>query len=258
MTAPWWWRYALPNAVTCISLSAGLLSISFSLAGDHRQAAWFILLSVVLDKLDGTVARLVRGTSSFGVQMDSLTDLICFGVAPAILTLSALVGVKPVVAGLWWDGLPIATYVASFAYVIAAALRLAKFNVVTETYGNEYFFGATTTISGAIVGTSFLVALRYPVLTPYVQLLPVLMMVFGLLMVSTVPLPKPRPGRNLLGKIWFVGNVVAVYFCTFLRLAPEYLLTVAVGYFLVGTIRALIAGVKAPPLPRPQPEGAAE
>lgn len=250
MAAPWWWRYAIPNIVTCVSLLAGLLSISSAIAGDARGAAWFILLSVLLDKLDGTAARLLRGSSKFGLQMDSLADLIVFGVAPAVLVLTTFAGSRTLVP-VTWPALRELTYVGAFWFVIAAALRLAKFNVVSEAYGRDYFFGIPTTLSGAFVGCAFLVGYKYPALRSYLQALPLSMFILGFLMVSRVPLRKLKPGRTLLGKIWVIGNLVGVYVCGFARLAPEYLLAVCVGYLVIGPIVALARGVRAPKLPRP-------
>lgn len=256
MAAPWWWRYAIPNIVTCVSLLAGLLSISSAIAGDARGAAWFILLSVLLDKLDGTAARLLRGSSEFGLQMDSLTDLIVFGVAPAVLVLTTFTGSQTIVP-VTWPALREMTYVGAFWFVIAAALRLAKFNVASDAYGTEYFFGIPTTLSGAFVGCTFLVGYKYPALRTYLQALPAAMFVLGFLMVSRVPLRKLKPGRTVLGKIWVFGHLAGVYVCGFARLAPEYLLFVCASYLFVGPLVALGRGIRAPKLPRPASKGGA-
>jgi CDP-diacylglycerol--serine O-phosphatidyltransferase len=260
MAAPWWWRYAIPNVVTCASLLAGLLAISSAIAGDFHGSAWLILLSVLLDKLDGTAARLLKGSSQFGLQMDSLTDMIVFGVAPAVLVLAGLAGEKPVLQAqaIWLPGLRYAAYIGAFWYVIAAALRLAKFNVVSEDYGKQYFFGVPTTVCGAFVASFFLVGLRYPWLRAYLQLLPVAMFLLGFSMVSRVPLPKLRAAKTIPGNIWVFGNVAAVYTCGLARLCPEYLLAVSVIYMLVGSLVAMARGVKAPPLPRPGQQVAVE
>lgn len=228
-----------------------------------------ILLSVLLDKLDGTAARLLKGSSRFGLQMDSLTDMIVFGVAPAVLVLAGLTGEKPALAAslVWWPGLRYAAYIGTFWYVIAAALRLAKFNVVSDdppagpsqggdqpepvAVGRAYFFGIPTTLCGAFVASFFLVATRYPWLRPYLQVLPAAMFVLGFMMVSRVPLPKLKAARTIPGNIWVFGNVAAVYTCGLARLCPEYLLVVAVGYMVVGALVAMARGVKAPALPRP-------
>lgn len=248
---PWWWRYFIPNLVTCISLVAGLLAVTLAVRGDLESSAWFILLSVLLDKLDGTVARLMQGASRFGLQMDSLTDLITFGVAPSVLMLVALFGPTPLAHFDLWPPLREVAYMSLFFFVIAAALRLAKFNILAEAARGEYFFGIPTTLCGAVVATSFLVAIKYPLLTRYVQLLPVLMLLLAFLMVSRVPLPKVRKGRTLLGNIWVFGNVVAIYACGLARIFPEYLAVMAYGYLILGAAKAMALGIKAPRLERP-------
>jgi len=160
-------RYALPNAVTCISIVAAVLSIAESMAARFESAAWLVLLCVLLDKADGTVARALKASSRFGIEMDSLSDLCSFGVAPAVLTIAYLTGpASPsLVANVLW--FRIAVYAGSCLFVIAAALRLAKFNVLTDVYGKEFFFGIPTTFCGGAVGSYFLTAQKY-VLSPIV------------------------------------------------------------------------------------------
>ena len=77
------WRYVIPNAVTSASLVVGLLVMVAAMDGRFEAAGWLMVMCVLLDKLDGTTARLLGATSKFGVQLDSLADLVVFGVAPA-------------------------------------------------------------------------------------------------------------------------------------------------------------------------------
>ena len=77
-------RYLAPNLVTFASLTFGMASIVSSFEGRYADAAWFVIFSVLTDKLDGFVARLVKGTSEFGVQLDSFADFLNFGIAPAV------------------------------------------------------------------------------------------------------------------------------------------------------------------------------
>ena len=146
------WRFIPPNVVTCGSIVMGLLSVSHAVSGDFRAASWFIVWCMLLDKADGTVARLLKATSRFGLELDSLSDLIAFGVAPCVLVLSVLTS-RP--AGATAGGLEgselfrVAVYAGCFFFVIASALRLAKYNVVSETYGTDFFFGLPTTSAGS-------------------------------------------------------------------------------------------------------------
>jgi CDP-diacylglycerol--serine O-phosphatidyltransferase len=110
--------YILPSLLTCGSVSSGYLSILSSIGGDFPKAAWFIVLAVVFDMTDGRVARLTKTTSEFGVQLDSLADLISFGLAPSIMMYQLVLGTMGKV------GVAIA-----ILFVLCGALRLAKFNV---------------------------------------------------------------------------------------------------------------------------------
>ncbi|MCC6747798.1 MAG: CDP-diacylglycerol--serine O-phosphatidyltransferase [Deltaproteobacteria bacterium] len=239
-------RYVLPNLVTCASLSVGLLSIGEAIAGRLGSSAWFILLCVLLDKADGTVARLFNASSKFGTELDSLSDVVTFGVAPAVLMLTAVLGPSaptlPVSATL----LKTLAYAGGLAFPVGAALRLAKFNVMTGEYGKEFFFGIPTTHSGALVATLFLTGEKYGVPWQHRLAMPILMLVLALLMVSRLPLPKLVKRRSLAINVVMGVNITAVYLCGLTRLFPEYLLGLATCYYLFGTGWALTQGVKAP------------
>lgn len=110
-------RAVLPNAVTALALCSGLSGIRFAILGDWERAVAMVLLAAVLDGLDGRIARMVRGESRFGAELDSLSDAIAFGVSPAlILYLWSLVT------------LPRLGWVAALALAVCCALRLARFN----------------------------------------------------------------------------------------------------------------------------------
>ena len=114
-------RVILPNILTLIGVCIGLTSIKFSFDGNFQLAVIAVIVAGVIDGLDGRIARLIKGTSKVGKELDSLTDVISFGVAPAFImyfwTLSEL-------GRLGW--------LISLIYVICVALRLARFNVNSE------------------------------------------------------------------------------------------------------------------------------
>src|SRR5438094_85515 len=89
------WRYLVPNAITATSLTFAILSVINSIDGNTVPAAWFALYCVLTDKLDGFAARLLGGSSAFGVQFDSFADFASFGVAPAALFYSFLAAAPP-------------------------------------------------------------------------------------------------------------------------------------------------------------------
>lgn len=146
--------HLLPHLFTLGNLFAGFFSVSATLAGDYDRAAIAIGAGIVLDGLDGMVARLVSTSSPIGVQLDSLADVVTFGVAPALLALAWGVG------GLEVAGSPHArrlVWIAAFAFVSATALRLARFNVMTNddavdfTPRRDAFIGMPTPTSAAVV-----------------------------------------------------------------------------------------------------------
>ena len=115
-------RVILPNALTLIGVCVGLSSINFALNQNYKLAIISILFAAVIDGLDGRIARLIRGTSKVGKELDSLTDIISFGVAPAFIM-------------YFWslNQLGKVGWLLSLIYVVCIALRLARFNLNTSS-----------------------------------------------------------------------------------------------------------------------------
>jgi len=238
------WRYVIPSLLTCVGITAGLLSIAEAIAGRFESSAWFIMLCVLLDKADGTAARLLGSSSRFGMELDSLSDFLTFGVAPSVL-ISTLLTRGGVPAPSW---LPhhfhYLVYGGAGLWTIAAALRLAKFNVKTSKR-DTHFFGAPTTVSGAFIAAYYLAACKYALPTGFLHALPGIMIIFALLMVSNLPLRKVGLRRSLLFNIVLLTLTFFVYLFGLLRIFPEYLFVVGNLYLWVGFIWATAAGVRA-------------
>ncbi len=122
--------YILPNLFTSASIFTGFISISKSIAGDFSSAAWLIFLSLVFDGLDGRVARLTNTSSKFGMEYDSLADIVAFGVAPAILLY--------LYAGIHYGRYGV---LVSALFIIFGAVRLARFNITTMQSDPSVFIG---------------------------------------------------------------------------------------------------------------------
>jgi len=142
--------FLLPNALTTGALFAGFYSIISGINGHYTAGAIAVVVAGLLDGLDGRVARLTNTQSEFGVQYDSLSDLISFGLAPALLafnwSLSSLRDFGPLAGKLGW--------LAAFLYVACAALRLARFNTQVGVEDRSYFQGlATPAAAGTMVST---------------------------------------------------------------------------------------------------------
>ncbi len=169
--------YLLPNTITTLSFFAAFLSIIWSAQGRFEDACLAIVFAALMDGLDGKVARLTNTSSEFGVQYDSLADLVAFGVAPAAL--------------MWhwhlhaYGRLGIAI---CFIFAVCAALRLARFNVSTAVVNKKFFIGLPTPAAGC-TAISFVFFSRYipeaiSWITPPMAL--GIMLMLGMLMVSRV------------------------------------------------------------------------
>jgi len=166
--------YLLPSLMTLGNLFCGYACIVYALRGDYATAAPFVGIALVLDGLDGRIARMTGTSSAFGLEFDSLADVVSFGVAPAILTFSW--GLAPL--GRWG-------WAAGFVYLTATAMRLARFNI--QGGGDKRFFVGMPSPAAATVPAATIFA--YPAgLHNEQEALPALalMLVPAVLMVSTI------------------------------------------------------------------------
>jgi CDP-diacylglycerol--serine O-phosphatidyltransferase len=168
--------FLLPSLMTVGNLFCGYACVVYSTRGDFDTAAVFIGIAMVLDTLDGFLARLTNSTSAFGVELDSLADVVSFGLAPAILAFTW---------GLWPLGR--LGWAAGFVYVTAAAMRLARFNIQTgSTTDKRYFAGLPSPAAGGVIAST---VYMYPwgLQDPRLAFLALpMVLVPGLLMVSTI------------------------------------------------------------------------
>jgi len=139
----------LPSLFTLLNMMSGFLSILMAISDRPQFAAVLIGISVVLDITDGAVARLVRSVTPFGLQFDSLADLVSFGVAPAILSFTVLSGTDLNIAPVGW--------LASFLWLACAAIRLARFNVTIDPTADKRFFNGLPSpgAAGVIIASVF-------------------------------------------------------------------------------------------------------
>lgn len=227
------WRYVVPNAVTSASLVIGLMSMVAAVEGRFEAAGWLIVLCVLLDKLDGTFARLLGATSKFGTQLDSLADLVVFGVTPAGVVLLLARAEADVFAP--WSSWQWAMYACLALFVVASSLRLAKFNVLSDSDGPAIFYGMPTTLGGGTIGLLILVGLEHD-LEGLLRTLPLVCLVFGLMMVSNLPLPKIGKRESKAANIFLGVNLALSYVCGFARIYPEYLLAVTLTFAVSGFV----------------------
>ena len=237
--------YLLPNLITTAALLAGFYSIVNAMRATPENglfvvAAISIVVAGILDGLDGRVARLTNTQSEFGVQFDSLSDMVAFGVAPAILSFSYSVqyGGK-------------SGWIAAFIFVACVALRLARFNVQTETADKRFFTGlASPAGAGVIAALTWSLADAGMVGQDWLWLYLPLTAVLGALMVSNV---KYRSFKELDGgsRVPFMalGAVVAVYAVISLD-PPRVLLLIGMIYLVSGPVEALLGHFRGNSFPK--------
>lgn len=241
-------RFILPNAFTSMNFLLGVFAIcwvtgafsSFTGADPIRTGAYFILLSVLLDKLDGFAARLVNASSEFGAQFDSLADLIAFGLAPSFTIFFAYKTIAPD----WFQANGVLLIVTFSIYVLCAAMRLAKYNACDSDTYHHHFSGLPSTFAGAI-NAILIVHLQshgfFADQSGVHMFLPVfVMLVTGLLMVCPLFLPKLQPRKNPLLNIGQAILIVITYICGFMFISDkipfitEYLLVLCSSYLIIG------------------------
>lgn len=170
--------YIVPNLFTTANLFSGFFGIVNAINGKFEMAALAVLISCVFDILDGKVARLTKATSRFGVEYDSLADLVAFGVGPGLLIY--LWALRPF-GRLGW--------LAAFVFVACGALRLARFNVQVDTVSSKYFVGLPIPGGATMIATTVLFLEHWEISHSHYLAIPLLVFtyVLGFLMVSTIP-----------------------------------------------------------------------
>ena len=222
-------RVILPNMLTLIGVCIGLTSIRFALDGRFEFAIVAIILAALIDGLDGRIARLIKGTSKVGKELDSLTDMISFGVAPAFIM-------------YFWklNTLGRFGWLLCLIYVICVALRLARFNINSNqepSWRDNFFEGVPSPAGGVLVLTPLIFSLSgfdYLELN-YNFIVPIFFIVTSFLLISKFPsysfkkivIPRKTTIFLLFGIVLFFGllliytfNVIALSVVIYLLLLP--------------------------------------
>ncbi len=225
-------RSFVPSVFTVMNMVCGYIAIVMSGEGSFVAACWFIILAAFFDTIDGFVARITNGTSDFGVELDSLSDLVSFGAAPAYLVYKF---------GL--EGLPGITGICvSSLLMIGSGLRLARFNISMIGYDKESFSGLPTPAQALTITGFVLWMIGDPIFPPALMqmFLAGLSTVLALLMVSKVnydALPKPTVDsfrRKPLQMALYIGAMS----CVLLFHSKAFFLAMLL-YILLGIVRSL-------------------
>ena len=222
-------RVILPNMLTLIGVCIGLSSIRFALDGKFEFAIIAIMFAALIDGLDGRIARLIKGTSKVGKELDSLTDMISFGVAPAFIM-------------YFWklNTLGRFGWLLCLVYVVCVALRLARFNINTgqvPTWKDNFFEGVPSPAGGILVLMPLIISLSGFELINinYNVIVPIFFIITSLLLISKFPtysfkkivIQRKTTIFLLFGIVLFFGllliytfNVIAISGIIYLSLIP--------------------------------------
>ncbi|MDB3888702.1 CDP-diacylglycerol--serine O-phosphatidyltransferase [Candidatus Pelagibacter sp.] len=228
-------RMILPNAITMIGVCIGLTSIKFAIDGKFAIAIIAILFAGLMDALDGRIARLIKGTSKMGKELDSLGDVISFGVAPALIM-------------YFWNlqYLDKLGWFVCLTYVVCVALRLARFNITSEdepSWKDNFFEGMPSPAGGIIVliplvlSFSGLGELFFKI--NYDLLVPIFFILVSILLISTIPtysfkkivIPRAMTKFLLFGIVLFFGALLVYTFKILVVSSLIYLCLIPVSYF---------------------------
>ncbi len=228
-------RMILPNAVTLIGVCIGLTSIKFAIDGKFVIAIIAILFAGLMDALDGRIARLIKGTSRMGKELDSLGDVISFGVAPALIM-------------YFWNlqFLEKLGWFVCLIYVVCVALRLARFNISSEeepSWEDNFFQGVPSPAGGIIVllplifSFSGLEKLLFDI--NYDLLVPIFFIIVSILLISTIPtysfkkivIPRSMTKFLLFGIVLFFGALLVYTFKVLAMSSFVYLCLIPISFF---------------------------
>ncbi len=233
--------YLLPNIFTTAAMFAGFYAIVASMNGHFEKAAIAIFIAMILDGIDGRVARMTNTQSEFGAEFDSLSDMVSFGIAPALVmyqwSLASMVDL-----GWQWGKLG---WLAAFIYTACAAMRLARFNTQVGTADKRYFQGLPSPSAAAVIAGSVWVGVEMGIAGADVSRLAVVITIaVGLLMVSNILYYsfKEIPFR---GKVPFFSIVIIAIVLALAALDTAKVLLLTFGlYSLSGPVLSIVRRVR--------------
>lgn len=227
--------YLLPNLFTTAALFAGFFAIVAAMKTHFNGAAVAIFVAIIMDNLDGRVARLTNTQSAFGAEYDSLSDMVSFGIAPALV-------------GYSWATYTLGKFgwLVAFVYAAAGALRLARFNTQLTKADKNYFQGLPIPAAASVLASIVWSAHQSDINGTSISILmAVIMLALGVLMVSNIRYHSFKQ-VDLRGKVPFVAVLIVVLVFTLVALDPPHILfLLACGYALSGPFLTLLSLRKA-------------
>ena len=226
-------RYILPNILTIAGVCLGISSIKFSLDLNFSMAVIFITLAAILDALDGRIARLIKGTSEFGKELDSLTDFVSFGIAPAFII-------------YFWELNKYGKlgWAITLIYSVCCVLRLARFNLTKfkpeDTWKQNYFEGVPSPIGALLILSPLVIELtNFNFLFNVNYFVPIFTLIIAILLISKIPTYsfkkiKIKPALTVFILLGIGISLVTLMFFTFetlLMFSALYILSIPMSCF---------------------------
>jgi CDP-diacylglycerol---serine O-phosphatidyltransferase len=221
-------RLVIPNLITVLAICAGLSGVRLAFENRFELAVGMVLLAAFLDGIDGRVARMMKATSKFGAQMDSLADIVNFGVAPALVLYAFML-----------DQARSFGCIAALIYVIAAGLRLARFNVMIERdikapWQNEFFVGVPAPMGALLVLLPvYLGFLGMPPTAPFSYVASAYTVLIGYLLISRLPVWSGKSETRIRRDIVLPLMLIVVLYVALLMSFTWEVLAVTVAAYLV-------------------------
>lgn len=200
------WAFFLPNTFTALNMACGFAAILHGFQGEFYKACMFIVLGAIFDSVDGRVARMTNTQSAFGEQFDSLSDLVSFGVTPALVYYFRFLSDSGR-AGM----------VAAFFFMLCGALRLARFNANIDKNKSDYFQGLPIPGGATAAVAMVLLSINVPEIMNYKPLTVGYLLFYAALMVSNIPFPSFKKSE------WVKKNKKQVLMVIFLILASLFI-----------------------------------
>jgi|SRR5690554_2554018 len=226
-------RSVIPNLFTGMNMFSGFLSILNTSEGNYHYAAWLIIVAAIFDALDGAVARLTKSSSELGVELDSLSDIVSFGAAPAFLIYHTSLSTFEI------PGVLIAA-----SFVLAGGFRLARFNVQLVGFDKDFFYGlpipmAAITISSFII-TYYETSFGFP--SPYSDFVIPLVLLLSVIMVSRIKYDTiPKPSKEEFKKNPFLFILIIIGVITAIVTTGRAIFFIFVLFILFGIFRYIFS-----------------
>ncbi len=224
--------YFIPNTFTALNMACGFIAILFGFHGEFYKACMFIVLGAIFDSVDGRIARMTNTQSTFGEQFDSLSDLVSFGVSPAIVYYFRF---------LTDTGRP--GMVACFFFMLCGALRLARFNATIDKNKSDYFQGLPIPGGATAAISMIFLSINLPSIAEYKWLTVSYLLFYAILMISNIPFPSFKKSEWVKNHKKQVLMVIFLIFAS-LFIYEEVMIPTIITFYVIASLVYYVTHLK--------------